>query len=279
MSMQLQIVSGSPGVKFQAPNKFTFNMPYSSDAGDLISLKSLRLYYSWFNITSAKGNNQFSYIWTNGTTYPVNMPNGIYSFADFQGFFEQVMFANGHYLINSAGQPVYYVKFQSNAVYYRISLTCLPVPASLPAGFTAPPGFVFQATTVPRIIIPATAIQSYLGFPAATYPAATQAALFQANSTNAPQVTDISSLMLQSNLVYNEYAPDSRTLATFGVPPGTAAGSLISEVPAYADWVEVHPNKQFKEVILEIVDQNSNPIVLNDTAGFICNLSIKRMKK
>ena len=274
----MQVVYGSEGVTFTSPNKFSFKMPtqFSVGSANQISLKSLRMYYSWFNITAAKNNNQFSYQWVNGTTYPVVLPDGIWSFTDVQGFLEQTMRANGHYLINASGQNVYFIKLQSNSVFYRISLTLTPVTAILPAGYTAPAGWVAPTTDkIPLLIIPATAIQTYFGFPAATYPSVTQATIYQANSTNVPQVTDVSSLMIQCNAVKNEYGPDYRTIASFNVPPGQQPGSLISEVPFYQDWIPMQPNFRLNILELYLVDQNSNPVKIEDPTGFICTLNIE----
>lgn len=278
MSIHLQVVSGAQGVTFTAPNKFSFKLPTQFVVGpdNRISLKSLRMYYSWFNLTSAKNNNSFSYVWSNGTTYPVVMQDGVWSFADAQAFLQQTMQANGHYLLNAAGQPVYYIQLQANSVFYRLSLTLTPVPAVLPTGWTAPTGWVAPATdTVPLLIVPATAIQTYLGFPAGTYPAVTQALTYQINSPNVPQVTDISSLMLQSTCVKNEYGPDARTIASFVVPPGQQPGTVISEVPFYQDWIPMQPNVKLNVLELTLVDQNSNPVKIEDIAGFICTLNIE----
>ena len=144
--MHLQIVAGAAGVTFQPPNKFSFQLASQYEAGnnDRVSLKSLRMYYSWFNVTAKKGNNSFSYIWVDGTTHQVTMSDGIWSFSDFQSYFQLVMYQKGHYLLKGT-TPVYFIRMDSNSVFYRISLTCTPVPAVL-AGYTAPAGWVAPAT-------------------------------------------------------------------------------------------------------------------------------------
>ena len=280
MSMHLQLVSGAPNVTFTAPNKFTFTLPspYQASDQDRVSLKSLRMYYSWFNMTAAKKNNSLSYTWVDNTVHTVTLPDGIWSFLDFQTYLEQVMFSKKHYLLDNNARPVYYIRFESNSVFYRISLSVNAVPAVLPSGHTAPAGWVAPATNkTPVVHIPATAIRSYLGFEAGSYPSQAQATLFQINGQNVPQVTDITSLMLQSNLVNNEYGPDSRTLASFNVEPGTEPGSLISEIPFYQDWIPMQMAR-FSQIVLTLVDQNSRPVKIEDTAGFIATLNIERMK-
>ena len=274
----LQVVSGSQDVTFTSPNQFTFRMPNSYISGnrDRLSLKSLFMYYSWFNITAAKNNNSFSYIWSNGTTYPVVLSDGIWSFADLQAYLQQVMKLNNHYLTDATGTDQFYLSIQANSVSYRISLTSTPVPTALPAGWTAPGGFAYPGVaTTPRLIVPATAFQAFTGFVAATYPAAVQATIYQVNSTNIPQVTDSSSLQLLTNLAYNEYAPDQRTLTSFNLTPGTVPGTLISQVPPYQDWVAVQPNTGFQTITLLLVDQLSRAVKIEDPSGFICTLNLE----
>jgi hypothetical protein len=211
-----------------------------------------------------------------GSNHVVTLPDGIWSYVDFQGFLERTMRAAGQYLTNAGGEAVYFIRFESNPVFYRISLTVSPVPATLPAGWTAPAGWVAPGVdTTPQVVVPNTAMQNYLGFSQGSYPAAPQAALYQVNGNLVPQVTDISSLMLQTNLANNEYGPDSRTLATFNVEPGTAPGSLISEVPFYQDWIPVKPGARFQQIDVTLVDQNSRPVKLEDTAGFICTITVE----
>ena len=273
----LQIVSGSADVTFTSPNKFSFKMPnnYISGSHHRVSLKSLVVYYSWFNVTAAKQNNVFSYIWSNGTTYQVVLDDGTWSYTDFQAYLHQVMKMNNHYLIDPTGKDQFFISIAANSVFYRISLSITPVPASLPANWTAPAGFVFPAVaTTPSLIVPATEIQSYLGFNAGTYPSVPQSGLYQVNGTSAPQVTSSSSLMIMSNLAYNEYAPNQATVATFNLIPGTAPGSLISVVPFYQDWIPVQPNKSFQYIDLFLVDQLSRPVKIEDPSGFICTITL-----
>lgn len=274
--MHVQVVHGAPSVTFTAPNKFSFQMPSQYQAGDndRVALKNLRLYYSWWNVSSAKGNNQFSYQWIDGTLHQVTLQDGIWPYQDFQAYLQLVMTQNGHYLLNG-GIPVFYIKFQVNPVFYRITLVCSPVPAILPAGFTAPSQWIAPSVDkTPQVVIPATAITSYLGFTPGTYPAAPQSTPFQVNGTLVPQVTDASSLQIQTNLTKNEYGPDNRTLVSFNVPPGTEPGSIISEVPFYQDWIAVQPRSKFNTITLELTDQNGRKVAIEDPTGFICTMTI-----
>jgi hypothetical protein len=238
MSKHLQVVSGAPNVRFVSPNKFVYDFPrpYLSGNADRVSMKSLRMYYSWFNMSAAKNNDRFSYVWVDGQTYDVVLPDGMWDYGNFQNYLEEVMTSRGHYLNDADGQPHHFIEIVVNSIRYRISLVVRPVPAVLPEKWIAPAGFVFPTVdTTPQLVVPDTNIAAYLGFTPGSYPETPQATIFQMNGQNAPQVTDITSVQVQSNLVFNDFGPDQRTLHTFNVGPDTLPGSMLAEVPFYPD--------------------------------------------
>jgi hypothetical protein len=273
----LQVVSGAENVQFVAPNKFIYSLPrlYLSGQNDKVSLKSLRLYYSWFNMSTAKNNTQFSYIWVDGSEHSVVLPDGMWDYGAFQNYLEQVLIDRGHFLLDAENRLFRFIEIVANSSIYRISLVIRPVPAVLPDGWNAPAGFVFPAVdTTPQLIVPQTNITQYLGFSAGTYPAAPQTVIFQMNGQNVPQVTDITSLQIQTNIVSNDFGPDHRTLHTFNVSQDTLPGAMLSEVPFYPDWIPIQPSSRFNYVELELVDQLSRPVQIEDPSGFICTLNL-----
>ncbi len=148
---------------YQFPSSVTFS-------NHAIALVSAQMYYAWNNIGNQQYllNNTFRYTWKSGTTTTTTtivIPNGIYEIADITNYMQFVMIQNGHYLINSAGQNVYYAEFLVSANRYAINLNTFPVPTSLPAGWSTPtanapagysawPGFP-TTTFNPSIILPA----------------------------------------------------------------------------------------------------------------------------
>lgn len=107
-----------------------------------IALASLTMYYSWFNITSAIGNNKFTYTWradTTTTTYTITLPDGLYTIADINSYMQSIFIDNGHYLINNTtGDYVYYAEFIYNTTLNQVNINTYPVPTSLPAGYSEP---------------------------------------------------------------------------------------------------------------------------------------------
>jgi hypothetical protein len=137
-------------------NTLIYNFPNSVDlTGAYIAVSNIYMYYSWDNINTNYGNNVFSYNWIVGgvpTTFNVVIPNGLYEIAQINNFLQFTFIANGHYLVDSAGQNVYYAEMIVNATRYAVQTNTYAVPTALPAGWTNPAGLVFPAATFNPII-------------------------------------------------------------------------------------------------------------------------------
>jgi hypothetical protein len=279
----LQIVSGATTTTFTSPNQFTYNLPsYGFKSGrDEVAMKSLTVYYSWPNISAAKGNNAFSYYWpATGLTYPVVLADGIWQFSEIRSYLEQVMTQNGHYLVDSGGNNRYYISFIVNPVLYCLSLTVTPLPATLPAGWSNPNvvNLTTAAGNTPQLIIPAGGAATLTGFTAGRYPPAPQTALYQINS-GIPQISDVTSLNIVSNLVDNSgFSLTPTILASFVVPPDQSPGSLIQLQPANVDWIPVQKDLTFNQITISLVDQLMRPVTIRDPQGFVMILNLRRRK-
>jgi hypothetical protein len=271
----IQIASGASRVTFDSINKFTFSLPQTgySTGRDEVALKSLTMYYSWPNISAAKGNNTFSYSW-NGVTYPVVIDTGIWSFADINSYFQQVMEKNGHYLLDANSIKQYFISLITNPTLYCLSLIVTPIPTALPAGWSNPMGVALSGNT-PQIIIPASFV-SLTGFVQGSYPPNVQTVAYQVNS-GIPQITDVSSLSVLCNLVDNSgFSLSPNILTSFVVPNGTSSGKPIDISPYNLEWVPVQSSTIFQEITLELVDQLRRPINIRDPTGFVAILSLRR---
>ena len=272
------IVSGSSKTTFDGINKFTFSLPTSGyrSGRDEVTMKSLALYYSWPNISSAKGNNTFSYMW-NGATFPVVIADGIWSFADLNSYLQQVMAVNGHYLLNASGVKQYYISLTVNSTLYCLSLVIQPIPTVLPIGWSNPAAVVLSGNT-PQLIIPSNMV-TLTGFAAATYPTVVQTTIYQVNS-GIPQISDVTALNILCNLVDNSgFSTSSYVLSSFIVPSGQQSGSLMTIQPVNLDWVPIQGLTQFNEITLELVDQLRRPVTIRDPTGFVAILSLRARGK
>ena len=67
--MRVIVMNSSNLVQDGQNNKLIYKFPNSVVfKNSSIAVSSVSMYYSWFNISQASGNNTFNYSWTNGTT-------------------------------------------------------------------------------------------------------------------------------------------------------------------------------------------------------------------
>lgn len=264
-------------------NKLVYNFPNSVLFKDAyVAVSSISLYYSWFNITSALGNNTFSYTWVAGvttTTYAVTIPDGLYEIATLNQYLQFVFLTNGHYLVNSTGQNVYYGEFLVNPSRYAVQINTFLFPTALPTGYTNPSGLTFPTNTFNPSIIIGTTLGLLLGFatgvttnqntsngytpPTSNYISKSAIGTLSYLSTSAPNVQPNSSILIASSGVDNPYA--SPTSIIYSLTPSVAVGEIISEKPPEFMWNELI-NGTYNQLRLTILGTNLAPIQLNDPA-------------
>lgn len=99
-----------------------FIPPY--DLGDEqheLALKNLNLWYSWYNISTAKGNNQVRYF--NSTQYEtVKFPDGQYTIEDINNYLHDIMKLNGDYSVDSNGLDIFNINITPNYTTLRVNI-------------------------------------------------------------------------------------------------------------------------------------------------------------
>ena len=247
--------------------RYTFPSPIHFQQAK-VAVTTINAFYSWYNISTALENNSYSFTFTeNGpttTTYVVTMPDGYYSIPDMDTFLQNFCITNGLYLVDAAGDYVYYVQIQENSAYYAVQLNSYAFPTALPAGWSNPESLTFPATaSTTQFIIPATNFQNVIGFTAGTYPASIQATTQTALSDFTPQVTPIQSLVLACNLIDNRYSNPPSLLYPFSTN-GAIFGGLIESAPNTLLYVDVNRG-YYNHIDIEFLDQAYNRVKLNDT--------------
>ncbi len=266
-------------------NKMIYNFPGSVDFKDsYIALSQVSMYYSWFNISERYNNNIIQYNWVVGattTTYTIDIPDGLYEVSRLNEYLQFALIQNGHYLINSAGENVYYLEMIVNPSRYAVQLNTFLVPTSLPAGFTEPASWVGYATQTfnPQFILP-TNINSILGYVenfttnantnnAYVPPANDDYVSKLANgtlsyiSTSAPDIQPNSSILVSISGIDNKYA--NPTSVIYSIVPSVAIGALINEKPPQYAWNKLLPGT-YNQLRLTILGTNLQPIQINDPA-------------
>ena len=136
-------------------NKLVYNFPNSVlFKNTYVALQSASLYYSWYNISSALGNNTYTFRFPNTsgvmTTRTVVMPDGIYEIKDIDAYFQFYCLQNGYYWTTVTGEQVFFMKFEVNISSYAIQVCCYSPPftgaGGNPNGYTAGSGTALSAT-------------------------------------------------------------------------------------------------------------------------------------
>jgi hypothetical protein len=240
----------------------------------------MSVWYSWFNISSLKGNNTFKYTWADGVEKTVVVQDGIWSYGEIRSYLKQQMFANGHYLLDENGRETYYLDLVLNPALYCLSLTCTPLPAALPVDWTNPAlvDLVACAGKAPSLTILSNGFDTFTGFNSGSYPpGGPAAALYQINS-GVPQISTSTSFNILSNIVdpSNSFSLSPSVLASFVLNDGIRPGSLYSREPYALDWVPIGQMQVFNTIEVRLVDQLMRPVKIEDPSSFVLILNLRK---
>lgn len=227
---------------------------------DRIAVSSVTVPYSTFNVSAAYGNNSFSYRY-NGTNFAVDMLDGFYDMTDFNAMLQAAFVRNGHYLIDNVGDYWFPGSLAYNPSLYAIQFTALPIPATVPVGYTNPANFSPAATTSIQLVIPDTPVKAIFGFSPGIYPAAPSATLYNVVSDQVPVGSPLNSIVIRCNLAQNQVSNPPDVL--FAVSPNVAFGSnIVVQASEYA-WSNVRRGN-FPALEIQLVDENFNQIACRD---------------
>jgi hypothetical protein len=128
------------------------------------------MYYSWYNISAALGNNVFTYTWYVGAaqrTFTVTFPDGIYDVTALNAYLEYTMIQNNTYMTTSTGNNVYFIQLEINVSRYAVQLCTFRVPsaANNPNNYVASTLGYPTAVFNPSVTFPAN-FNQIVGFPA-----------------------------------------------------------------------------------------------------------------
>ena len=248
-----------------------------------VSLADLSFNYSWPNTGSVYPyqSSSFSYIWVDGTTNVVLLPNDFYNASTLSAYLQQVMTTNGHYLTptssTSTSPNLYYLSLASNlAAGGRTVLTCVPVPSTMPSGYTygtgtAPAWPLPTTPATPQFIIPGAApgngapytFSLLVGITPATYPSTPISTVYQYQGTLIPQ-NPVSAIQVVFDRALNFTQPGNNSLV-YNVPITAAYGSTQREQAPVLRWVKM-VNGTFESLTLWFVDPQGHSIPFQDSS-------------
>lgn len=268
-----------------AGNTFQVNLPCMTDlTGYKASVDNMFIYYSWYNISAALGNNQFeiSIPRFSGTfTTIITIPDGAYQVSTLNDLLQYWFIQNGFYALNNvSGIYTYYGALQVSPSSYSIQWTTYAIPSGPEPDYTY--GFGWTISTngdnlpIPNqsmqlTILPDNGFKNYLGYEPGTYPSTPTLAApyYTTNSTSIPDVNPIGAVQCRLSCVYNALSQNSTLLHTF-TNGGVSVGGQIDASPKF--YQPVPCNGAHKTLTLSLFDVSGNPLGLLDP-----NVSIKIM--
>lgn len=274
---------------YKFPNSITFS-------NSEIAVAQITMYYSWFNITSRLINNTFTFNWINaaGTniyqTYTIRVPDGLYEVSDLNNFLQFVCinapFLSTNiitptppapfYLVNSAGDYVYYAEWIVNPTAYSIQLNTYNVPIALPAGWTNPGGTLLPAQTFNPVITTPAEFNELVGFAttftssqnqnnAGANPGTATAykigSTFSYLSTITPQIQPNSNLLVSISNIDNIFANPSSII--YSLAPSVAIGQLVVEKPPQFNFNKMLRGT-YNELRIQFLGTDLQPVIIKD---------------
>lgn len=291
--MKTLILNASNVVQDGTNAKFVYTFPNGGYEfkDDFIAVAELSQYFSAFNITSVYNNKSFSYIWVDGTTHQVNIPDSFLQVKDINAFLQSVMYANKHYLTTSTGDIVYLLEMVVNQARYAVQVNSYVISATLATtnNWTIASGATWVLPTnliLPYLVIPSTNNFGLLiGFQAGQYPAGTitgtppsqvqTPAFTSAQSTlssTAPQITPYSSFLVFCSLVNNKAVIPNQLIYSY-TPTDATFGALQKYSPdAELGWNKIE-NGVYNQFVVEFRDQLGRQVVFKDPNTLITLLT------
>jgi hypothetical protein len=243
--MRTLIVNSSNVVANTNNSVFKYNFPAGNVEfvkGQKLALGSIQMYYSTFNITSAQGNNQFSYVWVDGREITITIPDGFYEISTLNDFLHFCMVQQGHYLIDSAGNYYYFITLVINSSTYQIDINCFPISlatypvatytigtyasSTITTSSPATPQYWSRPTNpiTPMFRVLANNFRSIIGFSAGYYPQG------QSGFSSTPPTTALAQAVITNSPASTTFAITSivGTALTTSTSPALLAGMVIS---------------------------------------------------
>lgn len=282
--MKTLILNSSNVVQGSNNASFVYTFPNGGYVfkDDYIAVQELSQYFSAFNITSNYNNKSFSYIWIDGTTWVVNIPDSFLQIVDINAYMQSVMVANNHYLIDGAGDYIYLLEMVVNQAQYAVQVNSylLSVAIATANSWVRPASATWVIPTnpiLPYIVIPSTNNFGLLiGFAPGQFPAGTITGTPPAQiqtpsyaisqsilSTLAPQVTPYSSFLVFCSLVNNKAVIPNQLIFSY-TPTNATFGALQSYKPnAELAWNKVEDGT-YNQFTIEFRDQLGRPVYFRD---------------
>ena len=241
-------------------NTFVYRFPSSvAFPNHELALASVDMYYAWYNVSALLGNNTFSYVWTDGTVNTVVLEDGLYEISTINERLQFAFIANGHYLVDSGGNNIYYINISANTTRYATQIDIFQFPNALPAGYTNPAAVVFPPANQITMTMPSK-FNELLGFAAGFTTTAPTGTNLSFLSSVAPNIQPNNVLYVSVSNIDNKYGSPSGLVHR--IVPNTTFGSLITENPEFS-FQPLHSGT-YNQLQIQILGTDKSPIRIID---------------
>ena len=253
-------------------NTFVYKFPNSVQfPNHQIAVQSISMYYSWTNINTSLNNNSLTVTWiiaTTQTTKTIVIPTGLFEITDINNYFQYWCIQNGFYLIDDAGDYLYFFEILVNPTSYAIQINTFSVPTSLPTGYSTPDNFIgFPSSSYNPSLTISSNFNQIIGFPA-DYTTPLNPPLnnqndytYSINSIFTPQVQPNSNLLIASTNINNKYSSPASII--YSLAPSVSIGELITEQPPQLAWNNLLSGT-YNEIRIQLLGSNLQPITILD---------------
>jgi len=262
---QANVVNATSGA-----NTLVYQFPVSAQfKNHSIALQSISVYYSWMSISSALGNNTFTFTIYPGevfeVAYTIVIPDGAYNITDLNSYLKYWSIQNGLYMTNDAsGEYGYFAAFVVNSVKYAVEVltysSLLPVGWSLAPTFPAAGGPVAAWNPVLTFHSGFNLIVGYAAGFATSANSGVGTTLAYLSSV-APQVQPNSSVLVSCNSIQNKYS-QSPIIYAFS-SAGTPFGELILSGPSQLSFSPLMSG-MYSELRVTLLGTNLMPLSMID---------------
>ena len=247
-----------------------------------ISLFSFAMNNSLFNIKEKYNNNKFSITWIDNTVYNFVIPDGYYEFEDINTYIEQQCLLNGLYLTKDSGtKTIFFISLSTNPSSYKTQIDTYAVPTSSQAstlGYSKPSSAWSYPTiaTTPQITF-STGLLEMLGMTVnTTFPPAQLSTDYTYLSDTYPKLLKIFAMFIACNMCDSKLNIHPRILTQ--IPISVKYGSLINVSNTMLSQLPIRSG-QYDSVRIELLDQDYNPLELNDPEFSLVLLIEKKLKQ
>lgn len=251
---------------FDGRNSYIYKFPTSvSFKNAKVSVGSVSIYNSTYNISPEFENNVLSLIWL-GTTFNITIPSGYYSFDSLNLYIRQQCLINNLYLIMSNGDFVYFIQVSPNKVTYKVEIDLFTIPTSAQAttlGYTQPVGASWSypvSATTPQIQLN-DGLKKLFGFKTQIlFPLTPQTTNQTFICDGNPLLSPVFCYVFACNLINT---PLSQMPTIMHQMPITAefGGLITSQQPS--EFIDI-ADQSTSEIRITMLDQNLNSLRMND---------------